>query len=236
MFDQGRFNTLRFDIRASDTDEVMLVTAIHSNMNAMIVNGGDAHATAFIAGIVQGTHQSASTVRLALALDGRVRVLTKGYALYSDVASMAAGVANAARLSEDAGQRFAEAGSIGGGALSGANSMSSAEIAAEIESWPDASADYDAAPQALYAHIDAQVTTIQFTHGCAEFDVEIGPGQTLVIDSGGYVVLLDGENAIHAHRGDWLHLRRNTYDVVFEPVGAEAGALDAKILYTERWL
>ena len=71
--------------------------------------------------------------------------------------------------------------------------------------------------------------------GEAEFDVEIPPGSALIIDSGGYAVLLDGESVIHAHRGGWLHLNRSTYDVAVEPIRGLA-SLDKRILYTERWL
>ena len=62
------------------------------------------------------------------------------------------------------------------------------------------------------------------------------PGQRLVIDAQNYNVLLDGENAIDTHSGDWLdELDRRTIDI---SITASAGVanLDATILYTERFL
>ena len=185
MFDQGRFDLLRFCIRAAQTDEVMLTVAIHSSINAMIVNGGDVHETAFIVGAIQGNQEAASAVRLSLELAGRIRALADGYGLYFHCAPMAAGILGAARLSGDDCRSFSEAGTTYSRAQLGMNAAYPTEMAAAIESDFQASADYHAAPQTLHAHVDAQVTTIQFTHGCAEFDVSIGPGQTLVIDSGG---------------------------------------------------
>ena len=70
----------------------------------------------------------------------------------------------------------------------------------------------------------------------AVLEVTLHPGQKLVIDSGNYTVLLDGENYIEAHSGDWLdELTRETVEI---SIGAASGAgnLSASILYTERYL
>lgn len=81
---------------------------------------------------------------------------------------------------------------------------------------------------------DCQVTTVRFDVLNASIDIPIPPGSTLVIDSNGYVVLLDGADVIWAHNGDWLQIDRNTYDVTLEMIGGRSA--DKQILYTERWL
>lgn len=64
-------------------------------------------------------------------------------------------------------------------------------------------------------------------------DVTINPGQTLVIDSDGYVVLLDGQNIVDKHEGRWLKLDRLIRSV---QIGTGSNAeLQSSILYTERW-
>lgn len=65
-------------------------------------------------------------------------------------------------------------------------------------------------------------------------DVTLPPGGKLVIDSDNLIVLLDGENALHLHAGDWVYLSRGTLDV--EVDSGSAATLDCNILYTERWL
>ncbi len=64
----------------------------------------------------------------------------------------------------------------------------------------------------------------------------LGPGQTMVIDAGTYNVLIDGENAVYTHSGDWLdELNRNTQNFTINAASGVAN-LSATILYTERYL
>ena len=67
-------------------------------------------------------------------------------------------------------------------------------------------------------------------------NVTLKPGQTLIIDSSTYNVLLNSENAISIHSGDWIdELNRNTTEI---RIDAASGAtnLTGTILYTERYL
>lgn len=65
--------------------------------------------------------------------------------------------------------------------------------------------------------------------------VILKPGQVLIIDSGSYNVLLDGDNAIHLQSGDWLdNLSRSTVNILIS--GTNATKLSASVLYTERYL
>ena len=75
-----------------------------------------------------------------------------------------------------------------------------------------------------------------FTEFVCEFpDLILRPGQTLVIDASTYNVLLNGENAVHLQKGEWLDkLNRTTQSIVISGTGASR--LTAEILYTERYL
>lgn len=66
--------------------------------------------------------------------------------------------------------------------------------------------------------------------------VTLKPGERLIVDASTYNVLLNGENAIEIHSGDWIdELTRETQSII---ISAAAGAADlsATILYTERYL
>lgn len=81
----------------------------------------------------------------------------------------------------------------------------------------------------------SQISSIKLDITNVTLNVQIPPGGTLIIDSNKYVVLLNGENAMNAHRGGWLYLTRDTYDVAFRPMQGTA-KISTQILYDERWL
>lgn len=70
----------------------------------------------------------------------------------------------------------------------------------------------------------------------SNIEITLAPGDRLVVDASNYVVLLNGNNAIESHSGDWIdELTRESVEIT---VGAAGGAanLSASILYTERYL
>ncbi len=67
-------------------------------------------------------------------------------------------------------------------------------------------------------------------------DITLLPGQTLIVDSDNYIVLLDGENRISCHSGDWIdELDRDTEAI---NINAESGiaGMEADISYRSRYL
>ena len=68
-------------------------------------------------------------------------------------------------------------------------------------------------------------TTLQLT---------IPPGGELRIDSGLFLVLLDGENALHTQSGDWINVSRELLRLIIE--SASGGQLRGQLIYTERYL
>ena len=68
-------------------------------------------------------------------------------------------------------------------------------------------------------------TTLQLT---------IPPGGELRIDSGLFLVLLDGENALHTQSGDWINISRDLLRLIIE--SASGGQLRGQLIYTERYL
>ena len=68
-------------------------------------------------------------------------------------------------------------------------------------------------------------TTLQLT---------IPPGGELRIDSELFLVLLNGENAIHTQSGDWINVSRELLRLIIE--SASGGQLRGQLIYTERYL
>lgn len=68
-------------------------------------------------------------------------------------------------------------------------------------------------------------TTLQLT---------IPPGGELRIDSDLFIVLLNGENALHTQSGDWINISRNLLRIIVE--SASGGQLRGQLIYTERYL
>lgn len=68
-------------------------------------------------------------------------------------------------------------------------------------------------------------TTLQLT---------IPPGGELRIDSELFLVLLNGENALHTQSGDWINVSRELLRLIIE--SASGGQLRGQLIYTERYL
>jgi len=78
----------------------------------------------------------------------------------------------------------------------------------------------------------ASSETIRFDS--AEINVVIPPGGELRIDSDAFNVLLNGENAIHLYRGDWIHFARNLQSLNVST--GTGNALSGEVVYVERFL
>ena len=68
----------------------------------------------------------------------------------------------------------------------------------------------------------------------ATLQLTIPPGGELRIDSDLFIVLLNGENALHTQSGDWINISRNLLRLIVE--SASGGLLQGQLIYTERYL
>lgn len=236
MFNLGRFNLMRFNVRG-DTDEDILSRArMDAQFGAMVSNGRDTYDTAF--------GQAA------------VETLTRGAAGCLDRVALAASVGHWGFLERQCQDEAEARASVGFGGALGLTSYPLADGEAiliglvrlgedlyRLEDTVGAAFGRRAymgmnllPPRAVgEAFFWTQVTTTRFDISYIDIDLTIPRGATLVIDSNSYIVLLDGENVIWTHSGDWLHLSRRTHDVL---VQARSGSMTARkeYLYTERWL
>lgn len=68
----------------------------------------------------------------------------------------------------------------------------------------------------------------------ASFQLTIPPGGELRIDSEIFLVLLDGENALHTQSGDWINVSRKLLRLIIE--NSSGGRLEGQLIYKERYL
>lgn len=238
MFSHGRFDRMRFSVLETQGDDVQFIGSATEAMRAMVGTGGNIHEMIFASASVDGAVMGAPGVRFSGTAGAIMREGVRGIVRIMGAIAMAAEIAARLSLSQDS------APDIRGAAWMKAKARLSADVywradAAEAlggEACIGVSALMP--PMQMDEWFDAQVTTVHFSLRNALFDLAIPPGGTLVIDSGGYWVLLDGEEMIHAHSGDWLILSRNTYDVALEAMEGDTDALEAdtRVLYTEKWL
>lgn len=87
-----------------------------------------------------------------------------------------------------------------------------------------------------YEHITESASLENIVIKVCMLEVALRPGQVLIIDAGTYNILLDSENAIDIHSGDWIdELDRETTEIKIDAAFG-ASNLSATILYTERYL
>lgn len=67
-----------------------------------------------------------------------------------------------------------------------------------------------------------------------ELAVEIPPGGRLYIDCDNFNVLLNGENVLHLHKGDWIRLDRDVIRLTLD--SGTGGPLNGNLVVKERFL
>lgn len=183
------------------------------------------------------------------ALLGRARIVV----LIGAAFTAAAGLSGAARLSADVpvGAGFAAAlggstyaqkdlpaalealGALLGTARAGKDLPAPLEPAARLNGLARGSKDLPGGLLAWEVLGSMGEATSQTTRRAC-FQLTIPPGGELRIDSGLFLVLLDGENALHAQSGDWVEVSRALLRLTIE--SASGGGLEGQMIYTERYL
>lgn len=96
-----------------------------------------------------------------------------------------------------------------------------------------ASADYSIVEE--YSEIlGGHVSTVNLSQDTFIANVTIPPGGKLIIDSNVFNMLLNGQNAIHLQKGDWIDLDRNV--IYLDITAGTGGTLNGSIIYQARYL
>ena len=92
----------------------------------------------------------------------------------------------------------------------------------------------DPDPIMAYGIFSAVVSAETYEELYLDLSVTLQPGDILVVDSDNFRVLLNGENAIKYHSGDWIdELNRDSKSITISGGG---DALESSIYYQELWL
>lgn len=235
MYNTGKYNLQSFNTLTSETgDNVADTVNIACTILSAVYRGGNLIEESEI------NAQTSSKLTLNIAIfstaqwSGVTQCAAMAYANEISAAQAAAAYSCALAMHLDAYEASDMANLVRASAQLFASTYERTSIAETFGQYGYLSNNVILPARELSALFDAQVVSILFNVQNAEFEIDIPPGSTLVIDSSNYVVLLDGEDVIFCQSGDWLFLNRNTYDVAFDLVGGESAS--KRVLYTERWL
>lgn len=234
MFNRGAFNRMPFNRDAQTGDDWYDEMDMSARFNAAVLTGGNLHDLADMPAQYGARASGGAGVRQAADLAATVSASAWARMDFKAADSMAAALSMSTRACLNLHPPAAMAATVHAAPRAGMNAHTGDDLQARVLGRALQSRNYHAPLVNLAAIFGCQVTTIRFDVLTALLDITVPPGSTLVIDSNGYVVLLDGDDVIWAHTGDWLHLNRNTYDITFDILGGASA--DRQILYTERWL
>ncbi len=236
MFNQGRFNRNRFNRRTGTEINLLVSACFATACHAMIVRGGNLYASAAFqtqAGYL-GILTTAAPYRMALK--NQAEQLVKGSIRAMAKAAFLGEMDQRARL----GGRWAPPVTLTGGlairAVLGGNALSAIAMETRTNALLRHGLNAFIGRLRFNSFMDMQATTQRFAIQYAILDLDVPPGGTLVLDSGSYTALLDGENVLHAHQGDWLFLNRETHDLTMEALDGSPIEAEKAVLYMERWI
>lgn len=234
MFDTAKFNLQPFNIASVDIDDVTDTVNIACVIYSAVYRGGNTYEETEVHAVTACSVTPSAANFASADWAATVQPNTRLCVNALETAAASASVSCAFRFILDAFDEIHFAPTVLGRLELSMSSLHTLEIPAVLGQDCYLSFDYPASAHEISALVDSQITSILFSVQNAEFEIDISPGSTLVIDSENYVVLLDGEDVIWCQSGEWLFLNRNTYDVIFDFVGGTE--TEKKVLYTERWL
>lgn len=235
MYNVGSFNEQGFNVLFGNDDVLYITEAMTETVDAMVSNSGDIHENIY--GIEQYfSNSSAANGDLVTAsISEAVNAEINSFPDHDLIVSCAEDVDCSAFASEDSYISGSLSEICNTDIFLSVTLYYSEALEAALGKAILAAADYYDADKAIYEIVYGSVGTSKFTYKYIAIDVTIPPGSTLIIDSENYNVLLDGENVIDKHSGDWLdELTRNTFDITLG--SGVVGDLEGSLLYTERYL
>jgi len=235
----GRVNTGRINRAWIESEEIYITATLSASLNSFITRGTDVyeqqHLGATLGAAAQGARGFLASMQGTATIDSQAELTAHRFVSEEMGASLSQQVLGSlnVHLTGDLSADMAMS------SLLGKDMFITETMQAAISALVRPGKNIHSGLLQMNAILDALASTILFAFMDLQIDVDIPPGATLVIDSAGYAVLLDGENVIWAHSGDWPSFSRATYDVAFSmldgsPIGD--GALDKRVLYTERYL
>lgn len=235
MYNTGGFNKLRFNVGSESDSEVRLIENMVASLSGMVLTGGNLFVTQTANNSFHAATKSAAGVRLGLVeMSDNANAAVAGY-IYCYLMQVMSGAFGAALwCSEDICIVTDMSSPMMDAAYLSLNKTIKIAMASALAKKASAGIDFYQSALAMASIVDAQVASSIFDIGYTVLNITIKPGQTLVIDSDNYVVLLDGDDAIAAHSGIWPWLSRELFDI--QVSSGAVSDLAVSVLYTERYL
>lgn len=233
MFNHGKFNLKRFNLPGQETTDIIIRDQFASDFEAITDIGQDIH-------IVE-TQNAALSARIVAAslLDGSMSgkeengtaiiVLCDYIMEERETAALMASVSPSLNIYLRDTLREA----VKGAPLLGEDITIEPEIIGIVRAAPLLGVSFTAPEVNFEGTFYSIISTAIFDTYTVNIDVTIPVGGKLVIDSDNYTVLLNGENVIDKHSGDWALLSRAVDRMTVTPSGS---GITVNMLYTERYL
>ena len=236
MFNRSRFNLQRYNLPSDGVEsETYIQETMVAQFDAIVTNGGEAFVVLGANAAFGASAYGVSGVSAGLTSAGEtVNSKVSGYVVFSADSVMEEQVRSAVWMSQDSSIVETLGAVLETLAAVKADLYDAVSAREDVLQHVEGAKDYTMDPVVITTVVDAQVTTFEFDIGYATLTLTLAPGDTLVIDSDNFVVLLNGENAIHTHSGVWPELSRETYDV--QVTSGTIADLETEILFTERYL
>ena len=239
-FNVGRLNTAPMNRAYIESDEIRVATVLSAVLDGFVTRGTNIYERQQL-GAVLGTWAAGARGVLAGANLGAALYAGPRLSLRRFVAArLDAALGQAAYGTADVRVSDATLGAaLLSGSLPGKDLYAAGKMHGAIKAGVLGGKDLYLYAVRMSASLDATASTILFAFADIRIDADIPPGSTLVIDAGGYAVLLDGENAMHAHSGDWPVFNRTTYDVqltTLDGLPLTSADVNKRVLYVERYL
>ncbi len=233
MFNRARYNLQQFNLPYNPGGETALRCTGSAVFNAMAFHGDNLFLVCAAADAVRARGVAAPGIRTSAvfysALAEAAQVQARAVGACTALATMEnlAQLGGNGYLDVSAASAVRSVGYLSMNVLTALSGV--AQLLGVFSLGEDAFIEAD-----CYALIFAQVEGARFILYNMSARVTIPAGSILVIDTDNYVMLLDGENILALHEGDWPQLSRGTFDLL-ATTGTRA-ALPLELLYTERYL
>lgn len=235
MFNRSRFNLQRYNIPSGGDLDVYITETMSELFSSMVTNGGNVYVVQTGNESINGAADIASGIGIGSeTMETAFSGVAAGHVLFFASANMDAAFGSQSDATQNVYIVKDLSEAIESSAYLSENIHAASDMSETISALVFISSDYTHPSLTMDAIIDSQVTSVRFDVGYAYLSLTLRSGETLVIDSDNFVVLLNGENAIETHSGIWPEFKRETMDVQIS--SGTMADLVASILYTEKYL
>lgn len=233
MFNHGKFNIKRFNLPSADVTDIEYRDDFASALLALVDFGQNVHLQEKQSGDVNAAVIAGALIDASASGGDTLSALVKLRADYIVSENLSDSIRAQIKLSINHFIVGTLQGIINQRAALGEDIYINPDMTGLVEQITALGASYTASEIYCDETLNCLIATAIFDTLTLKISLQIPEGGKLVIDSDNYNVLLNAENAIDKHSGDWVFLSRAVDKITFRPYGAN---VKISMLYTERYL